>query len=171
MNKKIFLLFVALFAGVLFSMLQPAKIKSLGEETFGSDAPDISVSGAEITAETDNSLTIRYYLRNKVEGVPISACGEVNYANDAYAWGCKPVIIPAYEGNIEITYVMASTARSIECSDTVGIFLYLGSGYQFYQHKFAYEKVWHKNPSKESWDAYQTRGCEQPRPVNELQRL
>lgn len=171
MAKKIILLIAAAFAGVLLSILQPIKLKSLGDETLNNDAPNISISGAEIVEETDNSFTIRYYLRNSVEGARISACGDVYYANDGYAWGCKPVIIPAYAGSIDITYLLASTARSIECSDSVGIRLYIGSGFSFYRHLFAYEKVWHKNPGTESWTTYRQRGCEPPRPLSELLRL
>jgi hypothetical protein len=171
MRKKISLLIVAVIAGALLSILQPIKLKSLGHETLNSEAPNISVTDAEIVEETDNSLTIRYHLRNAVEGVHISACGDVYYANDGYAWGCKPVIIPAYAGTIDITYLLASTARSIECSDSVGIRLYIGSGFSFYRHLFAYEKVWHKNPGTESWTTYNERGCEPPRPLSELLRL
>jgi hypothetical protein len=171
MAKKIILLFAATLAGVLLSILQPIKLKSLGDETLDSNAPNISVSGAALVEETDSSLTIRYYLRNSAETNRISACGDVYYANDAYAWGCKPVIIPAYAGSIDITYLLASTARSIECSDSVGIRLYVGSGFSFYRHLFSYEKVWHKNPSTESWNTYNERGCEPPRPLSELQRL
>lgn len=171
MRKKILFLIAAAIAGALFSILLPVKLRSLGDETLGNDTPNISVSDAEIVAETDNSFTIRYYLRNSVEGARISACGDVYYANDGYAWGCKPVIIPAYAGSIDITYLLASTARSIECSDSVGIRLYIGNGFSFYRHLFAYEKVWHKNPGTESWTTYKERGCEPPRPLSELLRL
>ncbi|WP_331344513.1 hypothetical protein [Cellvibrio sp. UBA7661] len=171
MAKKILLLTAAALIGVLFSMLQPIALKSIGSESLGKNNPNIRVTHAEIAEETDNSLTIRYSLRNYAEGVQISACGEVNYATYGYAWGCKPVIIPPYAGSIDITYAMASTARPIECSDNVGIHLYIGSGYHFYKHLFAYDKIWHKNPGAESWSTYHSRGCEPPRQTSELQHL
>ncbi|WP_049630592.1 hypothetical protein [Cellvibrio sp. pealriver] len=171
MTKKILLLITATLMGVIFSIIQPIKLKSLGSEATESNAPNIEVTRAEIVEETDNSLTIRYSLRNYAEEAQISACGEVNYASYGYAWGCKPVIIPPFAGSIDITYVMASTSRPIECSDSVGIHLYIGSGYHFYKHLFAYDKIWHKNPGADSWSTYHSRGCEPPRPTGELQRL
>lgn len=171
MTKKVFLLAVAVLAGFLFSMLQPIKLKSIGEETLGDNSTRIRVTSAEIISEADNSLTIRYQLRDAVDATRISACGEVNYANYGYAWGCKPVVIPAYAAHVDITYVLASTARSIECSDSVGIHLYIGSSYPFYKQLFAYDKIWHKTPGAESWETYRARGCEQPRSISELQHL
>lgn len=171
MTKKVLLLLAAALAGVIFSMLQPTKLKSLGEDTLGVNHPDINVTDAEIVEETDNSLKVRYYLHNNTGETPISACGEVNYGSDGYAWGCQPIIVPAHTGNIVITYLLASTARSIECSDSIGVFFYVGSGHHFYKHLFSYEKIWHKNPGAESWSTYKERGCEQPRPISELQKL
>lgn len=171
MIKKIILGLAALTFGIMFSIFQPITLKSIGEEKHGKSPPDIRVKSAEIVAEEDNRLTVRYHLRNHVESTPISACGEINYTDYPYAWGCKPVIIPPYAGNIEITYTLASTARSIECSDSVTIFLYVGTNYHFYVHKFAYDKVWHKNPDAESWETYKARGCEPPRSISELQKL
>lgn len=171
MKKKVLLLITAVLVGVLVSVLQPIKLKSLGDEILGHDIPNISVTSAEVVEETDNSLTIRYHLHNSIQKTVISACGDIYYANDAYAWGCKPVIVPTYAASVEITYLLASTARSIECSDSVGIRFYIGSGYSFYKHIFSYEKVWHKNPGAESWSTFHNRGCELPRPLSELQRL
>lgn len=171
MVKKISWLLAALIAGVIFSTITPAKLESKGEEISGTGKPEIRVTSAEIVDETDNSLRVRYYLRNLVDATEISACGDVNYATDGYSWGCAPVIVPAYAGHVEITYTMARIARSIECSDTVSIFLYLGRSHHFYQHTFAYEKVWHKNPGEESRRTYTARGCEPPRPVSELLHL
>lgn len=171
MKKKIILLALAGTAGILFSVLQPKKLKSMGEESLGNNNPSISATAAEIMEETDNSLTIRYHLKNGLSDLTISACGDVRYASNGYSWGCKPVLIQPYAGSVDITYLLASTARSIECSDSVGVFFYIGRDYHFYQHMFAYEKIWHKNPSEESWKNYQERGCEEPKSVNELQHL
>ena len=135
-------------------------LNSLGATPPEDSAPDIIVTGAEIVSETDNSLLVRYSLDNNSGDIAVSACGDVEYGNNGYAWGCRPLIIPKNAKSIEITYALAFSARKIECSDSVGIRLYIGSGFSFYTHTFALEKVWHKSPGIMSWFNYRQHGCE-----------
>ena len=136
------------------------QLNSLGDEVSGKDSPKINVISAEIVQETDNSLRIRYHLRNHADDIAVSACGDVSYASNSYPWGCQPLIIPAQALSIDITYLLASSARAIECSDSVSVHFYIGSGFSFYQHRFALEKIWHKEPGPMSWFNYRQSGCQ-----------
>lgn len=169
---KIWLSFLLILCGAallgfqhyIYPQLQGPKrvgqsLVSVQQEQLDPAWQQLQVTAAEISAESDNDIVIKFTYQGRTDHTRLSTCGEVTDKEQSGPWGCQPLLLPAADGSINLRFVLASTSRAIECSDKIAISIYGDDGSVFYRHWFALSKVWHKQPDLWSWYLYKRDGC------------
>jgi len=75
-----------------------------------------------------------------------TTCGNIDGKYSKGVWSCSPTAIRERRGFTMLRFGLTSSARSIECSDSITVTMYDQNGHTFHRETFPYKKVWVKNP-------------------------